>query len=693
MDSYISKLDFVFNLINNDIPDTYDDTLNSKFLDSIKNLMNKNEKLRVYLNDYVNKRIVFKDLASKEDEIQVFFLNLISLTYDLMKNDCLIVTQEFLDYLTMCSNSYNTIVEYAALNLTVKSFNTKNDKLLDFIKKNYLDNLSFFYDKSIFISKLYKDLIQIYVKNLYSCQKFNEIDLYFEVIKKSKSNLDVIFSFFDIIFKLYETFDGDNEIIRHLDGKLNDLIDNRLELNELVSNIKSINSIESYSFIWFKLNNNNEPLILHVENFIHKFRNYSFMFKFLAYLFKLAGLDDILKIYLLPINDFINGGGGGGGDLKEKESCLNHCLLTSFLISQYLTLNSFNLSNVNAILKNFSLNIRIKRNLLKLLSNVLLREEDKNGKYYHLYSILNDYSTTMMSNSDDEDLLNIFLIYLNKSTKENENDELIEIELFDYSSQIKDKKKILNILYNLNNYNFSFKLISNDNYSLINEIYKSIVSQDVDENDENDDELKECLLKVFRKYYKILINSPLSRSAFSEDWILNTKFYLKSNISERNELIEIVNQLFRYYLDEHDENMLKKCISYYSFILTSISNDYYNQDTFDIEIKLLNFINKELSCERKELFQSLSPNLMKLIQNDYFYSKNSKYNYIKNIRLISANILLKMNENDELVRNVKLLCESYCDEYSNDDDDMNLLNDIISSYEFNMNDNKISDCY
>jgi hypothetical protein len=45
--------------------------------------MNKDEKLRIYLNDYVNKRIVFKDLASKEDEIQVFFLNLISLTYDL----------------------------------------------------------------------------------------------------------------------------------------------------------------------------------------------------------------------------------------------------------------------------------------------------------------------------------------------------------------------------------------------------------------------------------------------------------------------------------------------------------------------------------------------------------------------------------------------------------------------------------
>jgi hypothetical protein len=296
-----------------------------------------------------------------------------------------------------------------------------------------------------------------------------------------------------------------------------------------------------------------------------------------------------------------------------------------------------------------------------------------------------------MSNRDDDDLLNIFLIYLNKSTKENENDELIEIELFNYLSKIKDKKKILNILFNLNNYNFSFKLISNDNFSLINKIYKCIVSQDVDDDDD-DDELKECLLKVFRKYYKILINSPLNRSAFGEDWILNTKFYLKSNISERNELIEIVNQLFRYYLDE---NMLKKCINYYSFILTSISNDYYNQDTFDIEIKLLNFINNELSSDRKELFQLLSPNLMKLIQNDYFYSKNSKYNYIKNIRLISANILLKMNENDEFVRNVKLLCESYCDEYSNDnnDDDMSLLNDIISSYEFNMNDNKISDCY
>jgi hypothetical protein len=64
--------------------------------------------------------------------------------YDFMKNDCLIVTQEFLDYSKMCSNRYNTIVEYAALNLTVKSFNTKNGELLDFIKKNYLDKLSFF---------------------------------------------------------------------------------------------------------------------------------------------------------------------------------------------------------------------------------------------------------------------------------------------------------------------------------------------------------------------------------------------------------------------------------------------------------------------------------------------------------------------------------------------------------------------
>ena len=397
MDSYISKLDSVFNLINTDIPDTYDDTLNSKFLDSIKNLMKKHEKLRIYLNDYIEKRIVFGELVKKDDEIQAFFLNLISLTFDLNDDLVILKREDFLDYLKTCSNSYNTIVEYAALDLIFRSFNGQNDRLLEFIKKNYLENLSFFYSKSIFISKLYKNLVQIYVKNLYIGQKYSEIEFYFDEIIKSKSNYEIIFSFFDILYSLYKEFEGNRDIIGHLDGKLKDLIEDGRELNELVSNIKSINSIESYSFVWFKLNNQLDSST--IASITHKFNNYSFLFKFLIHLFKLAGRNnEILNIYLSPINDFRSGNEDGGkyfGNQQHqqssslKQSILNSCLLLSSSISPYLTLNSFDLSSINSILKNSSLNVKIKNNLIKLLSSVLINEENNNGgRYYHLYSIL-----------------------------------------------------------------------------------------------------------------------------------------------------------------------------------------------------------------------------------------------------------------------------------------------------------------
>ena len=75
IECYCSKLNTVFNLLLIDVPDTYDDTLNSKVLDSIKNLI-KHERLQVFLSEYFRTKL--DELAHKDDEIQTFFLNLIA---------------------------------------------------------------------------------------------------------------------------------------------------------------------------------------------------------------------------------------------------------------------------------------------------------------------------------------------------------------------------------------------------------------------------------------------------------------------------------------------------------------------------------------------------------------------------------------------------------------------------------------
>ena len=734
VDNYCSKLDVVFNLLLIDIPDTYDDTLNSKVLDSIKDLMKKYEKLKLNLSSYVQNRIVFVDLAHKDDEIQTFFLNLISSIFESIgPTSVLVIEENFLEqligYLSYCVSNKNTVVEYAALNLVVKAFSSclkENLAFKMFIKRNYLDNLTIFYDKSIFICKLYENLIQLYLKNLYNCQSYEEIDDYFKEIKKFKDNFDVIFAFFDVLLSLYKDFKHDNQIIEHLDFKLKNLL-NDLELNELASHLKSINSLESYSYVWYKFNK-----IDNIQAAIEKFTNFSFMFKFLSYLHDLEPNDDlkrnILSIFLLPINNFNTSSdyyNKLGSNFKQKESILSNCLLSSFLFDNFLTIDSFNLSNINSILKHFNLSSKLKKNLLKLLAKVLSRESlscADNGKYYLLYSILYDYALMMRNkksnvndsdnvDDDDDDVLNIFIIYLNNSNNNNnnENNELIETQLFNYllKYQNNNKYSILNALININNDNFSHKLISNDNFSFINNIYTSIAKPTT--LIENDDllELEEFLLKIFRKYYILLLQSPLQVAL--NEWIFDRQFYLTSDMNLRDHLIELVNQLFRHYLMTgcDDESQLKRFFEYYSFILDQISNDYYNQDTFDIEIKCLNFYRELLEAnklkENEKLFCEISlPSLMRLVENDYFYSINSKFNYIKNIKLAAANLVIEMTMSRrevergfdvELVRNVKSLCENYCVEENEDDDKMSLLDDIISSYDYNMNENKISDCY
>ena len=726
IECYCSKLNTVFNLLLIDVPDTYDDTLNSKVLDSIKNLI-KHERLQVFLSEYFRTKL--DELAHKDDEIQTFFLNLIAIVID---ENIRCLDEQFLDkliqYLIDNNANSNATVEYAVMNLTIAAVRSDllkvNEKFKTFVKRNYLENFTLFFNKSIFICQLYGNLVRIYLKNLYTSEHYEDIDVYFESVRRvSREHYnDVIFAFFESLFMLYNELRLETNVVTHLDAHLKVLLQDN-DFNELASQLKSINFIESFTFIWFKFNQT--TIINNLLSIITSFKNFSFIFKFLSCLHQLIANEEekrqILELYLLPINDFncveCNYVTKLAVDFKQKESILNHCLLSSYLIADFLSIHLFNLSNLSVILKHFNLNSRIKKNLLKLLLKITFRgdlEEAKSGKYYLLYSILYDYAVVQLDS--DEDLMKIFIIYLNNSkADENENDELIEAQLFNYiikyQAKTNNRDNILNTLVQINNQAFAYKLITNDNFSFIMSVYKSLLNSSIEDDDELTD-LKEILFKLFTKFYKIFLDSPLKSTAFDE-YIFDHELYLSSNMQVRQQLIMLVNQLFNHYLLLNDYSMLERFFNYYAFILGQISNDYHNHDTFDIEIMCLNIYyellhNTEFMTNKNNILNlfidsSLS-GLVRLIENDYFYSENSKSSYIKNIKLSSANLLDELFKSEsfkpgkeltELVKNVKLKCENCC--FANLNNNYNnpfmILDDIISSYEFNMNDNKISDCY
>jgi hypothetical protein len=718
LDKYCKKLDIVFNLLLIDIPDHYDDTLNSKVLDSISSLV-KHEQIQVFLHDHLQ-TIKFIDLESKDFEIQTFFLNLFSILTDAGQ-----ITSDFLDkiiiYLTNIQH-LDSALDYASLNLLIKLISSNlhdNLALNSFIHVNYLENFSLFYDKSIFICKLYEILVEIYLKKLYKSKKYAEIDVYFEKLHNYRSNYDILFAVFDVFLWLFKNLD----VVDHLDGKLNVLLHD-VDLNSLADNLKSINSLESYCYIWFKIQKIED--LNTVVNMLLLKPTRSFLFKFFYYLYNLVECKSrILELYMLPINDFNVSKEDNymklAVNFKQKEQILNDCLLNFSIFSKDLRLSFLNVSNLSVILKHFNLSFKIKTNLLKLLFKIMLNHHeeksvDKTGTYYLLFSILHDYSATL---SDlNENLLDIFLIFLNNS-EDNENDELIESQLFSYMLKYQCKNNrniILKALTSLNNENFSFKLLSFNNYSFLNDICSSLFNLNDETKCENDDiftddddtnDLKELLLKCFQKYYKIILNSPLK--PLIDTHILDKNLYLSSNMPTRIALVEFINQLFKFYLDINNTDKLRLYFDYYSFILRQISNDYYNQDVYDVEIKCLNIFNTILNLKNYDIINifidSALSSVLNFVNNDFYYSENNKINYYKNIKLVSIKFILnlynfltenlKKSINELNLDQLLLICENCCHEESDLylSNPLNILDDIISSYEFNMNDNKISDCY
>jgi hypothetical protein len=178
--AYVDKLKAVINLLYNDIPDEYDDTINTKLLDSIKSQIASNDGsssssillLANYLQWFFfshETNFSLVDLFTKDIQIQTFFVNLMSVVYAKTANTPNTDSTNRLVYEFICNfiRTYNqnftdldTSVKHSILNLIKVFFDMGteyNDQLTTLIRDNYFQ-VDFFDDKSLFIRRLLVDL-------------------------------------------------------------------------------------------------------------------------------------------------------------------------------------------------------------------------------------------------------------------------------------------------------------------------------------------------------------------------------------------------------------------------------------------------------------------------------------------------------------------------------------------------------
>jgi hypothetical protein len=467
------------------------------------------------------------------------------------------------------------------------------------------------------------------------------------------------------------------------------------KLIEIISKL-NVHLIKPFVHLWYKFVHLNKSQIDNlILNLFQNNQNANLLFfKLLNSLIEFVNdenhLNYIMELYIQPFKFARNNSFNLFGLINTKNinQLLKNCLFNlSEMILKYEKLKNrakIPIEDINAVL--ISSNPTIINNLHKFLAkySTILNQNDSETLFNAIYDNIQrnfdenfkDTIFKILTNLKSSKKMNLIKEYLKKNM-----DNLTKIDvLVAYVIEIEDEKEILDLLECVNNtklIDFLIQILKQNSNQFINDDldFNSIVY------------LKINILRLFKKVLDVSLFKEYLITRLNIDCIFEL-IKIESEAMLRRELVLFLNELAEH-LNDYE-------LKYFEFYANLIKTDFDS----DVQLNCLEFVklfvakNKTNELNLRMFKESrLFKIILELLNDNDIFDRLVKEEILIILNNFKMDLYLTevFNLNEDFESKLSALKNSN-DLYSKNS--ISILNDIISSYEFNLNDvKKISDCY